>query len=304
MDYAAVHERRTTGDSAAQCFPGDRHAVQVQKILQFHEQRTHAARCVEILHVVAAGRFEIQQNGCFVGQAIQALERYADAATAGNRGQMNDRVGRAADREQHAQCVLDRLVRNDLRRPRTFGPDHFHRAHARGFGRAYAVSVHCGDRRRVGKGHTQCLGDAGHGARRSHHRARAGGGGEVALDFVYALVADFAGAKLCPESAAIGAGAQAFAPVGHCHHRPGHKLDCRHVGGGCAHQLRRHRLVAAADQHHRIHRLRPYHFLNVHGHEVAEHEAGRAEEYLAQRNGRKIDRQPASPEYSALDRLG
>ena len=59
------------------------------------------------------------------------------------------------------------------------------------------------------------------------------------------------------------------------HHRPGDELHRRQIRGSRAHQLRRHGLVAAADQHDRVHRLRADHLLDVHGHQVAEHQAGR-----------------------------
>ena len=91
------------------------------------------------------------------------------------------------------------------------------------------------------------------------------------------------------------------------HHRPGDELDRRHVGRGGAHELGRHRLVAAADQHDRVHRLGADHLLDVHRHEVAEHHAGRIEEDLAQRDRRELDRQAAGGEHAALhglDQLG
>jgi hypothetical protein len=52
----------------------------------------------------------------------------------------------------------------------------------------------------------------------------------------------------CPEAPAIGAGAQPLAAMpARGHHRPGDEPDRRPVGRDRAHQLRRHRLVAAAD---------------------------------------------------------
>ena len=59
------------------------------------------------------------------------------------------------------------------------------------------------------------------------------------------------------------AGAEAFAAVGHRHHRAGQELHRRHVGRRRAHELGRHRLVAAADQHDGVHRLRADHLLDV-----------------------------------------
>ena len=88
------------------------------------------------------------------------------------------------------------------------------------------------------------------------------------------------------------------------HHRARHELDRRTAGRRRAHQLRGHGLVAAADQHHRIHRLGADHLLHVHRHQVAEHHAGRVEEHLAQRDGRELARQAAGGQHAARHRLG
>ena len=86
------------------------------------------------------------------------------------------------------------------------------------------------------------------------------------------------------------------------HHRAGDQRDGGPIGGHRAHQLRRHGLVAAAHQHHRIHRLRADHFLGVDGHQVAVFQAGRCEEHFAQRNGREFQRQRAGREHAAFHR--
>ena len=71
------------------------------------------------------------------------------------------------------------------------------------------------------------------------------------------------GAIGSPVAAAIGAGGQALALERRRQHRAGDQLHRRDIGRGSAHQLRRHRLVAAADQHRRIHRLGRQHRLGV-----------------------------------------
>ena len=109
--------------------------------------------------------------------------------------------------------------------------------------------------------------------------------------------------NLRPVAAAVGAGAEPLALVVAGDHRPGHHQDRRHVGARRAHQQRRHRLVAAADQHHRIQRLRADHLLGVHRHQVAQVHAGRIRERLVQRDRRELDRQPAREHDAALHRL-
>ncbi len=118
---------------------------------------------------------------------------------------------------------------------------------------------------------------------------------------------DRAGAVLRPEPPAVGAGAEPLVAVPAGHHRPGHDQDRGLVGRERAHQQRRHGLVAAADQHDRVHRLSADHLLDVHAHQVAEHQAGRVQERLAERDHRELERQAAGREHAAfggLDQLG
>ena len=73
------------------------------------------------------------------------------------------------------------------------------------------------------------------------------------------------------------------------------------AGGG--HQLRRHGLVAAADQHRGIHRLRGQHRLGVERGEVAVVHRGREQRRLAERHGGEGQRQAAGRQHAALHRL-
>ncbi len=163
--------------------------------------------------------------------------------------------------------------------------------------------MHGGNRCGAGQDHAERFGDAGHGGCRAHHRAGAGGGGEPALDRRHLLGVDVAGAIARPKTAAIGAGAEPLAAMIAGHHRPRDQHDGGTAGGHRTHQLRRHRLVAAAHQHGGVHRLRANHLLGVHRHQVAILEAGRAQKNLAERNRGKLDRQCAGGEHAAFDRL-
>jgi hypothetical protein len=89
----------------------------------------------------------------------------------------------------------------------------------------------------------------------------------------------------------------------HSRRQSGNLDDRRHAGAGRAHQQRRHGLVAAADQHHRVHRLRAHHLLDVDAHQVAHEHGGRIGEGLVDRDGREVDRQPAGQHHAALDGL-
>src|SRR4029077_3257655 len=106
-----------------------------------------------------------------------------------------------------------------------------------------------------------------------------------------------------PEAPTVRARAESLAAIGHRHHRSRQELYGGHVSRGRAHELGRHRLVAAAHQDHRVHRLRADHLLDVDGHEIPEHHAGRVQEYLAEGDRREIDTLPGGREHAALYRL-
>ena len=195
-------------------------AVEMQQILQFAQQRADAAGGEEILHVAVADRLQVHQHRRGVGQFVEPLQRHRHAGAAGDRGQMDDGVGRAADARaaraarSRPTCALT-ILSGVSCEPISLT--------ARGAGRlrrAQAVGVHGRDGGGAGQDHAERLGDAGHGRGGAHHRAGAGGGGELALDLGDFLVVDLAGAVLRPEAAAVGAGAEPLAVMAAGHHRP------------------------------------------------------------------------------------
>ena len=139
--------------------------------------------------------------------------------------------------------------------------------------------------------------------RGAHDGAGAGRDRQPSLDGLDLIGVDRAGAVLRPEAPAVGARPKPLTLVAARRHRPSDELDGGEAGGGRAHQLRRHGLIAAADQHDRVHRLGTDHLLGVHRHEIAVHHAGRVEEHLAERDGRKRPRKRAGRKHPARDRL-
>lgn len=87
------------------------------------------------------------------------------------------------------------------------------------------------------------------------------------------------------------------------HHRPRDQVQDGLIRRDTAHELRGRRLVAAANQHHGVARLRAYHLLRVHAHEVAQIHARRAGKRLMQADGGKVNGQAASELHAALDGL-
>ena len=123
--------------------------------------------------------------------------------------------------------------------------------------------------------HAERFADQRHGARRSHDGTSARGDGKPALDLGNLVAVDFTGAIPAPEAPAIGARAEALALMAAGHHRAGDDEGGWLAGGKRTHQERRHGLVAAAHQHHGIHRLGADHLLHGHGHQVSVDERSR-----------------------------
>ena len=213
---------------------------------------------------------------------------------------MHQRVGRAAQRQQHAHGVLDRLDGEHLRRPHGFNPCASRPAssamRSRSECTAGALAPSSGMKPRVATRQAMVAGGA-------HHAAGAGGHRQRILDFVDALLGHITGAVARPVAPAIGAGGQPLALVAIGTHRPRDQHHRRHVGADRGHQLRRHGLVAAADEDHGIHRLGAHHRLGVERHEVAVVHRARREERLAQADGGEGHGQAAGEHDAALHRL-
>ena len=163
--------------------------------------------------------------------------------------------------------------------------------------------MHGRHRRRIGQREAERLDHAGHRARGAHHHAGADRGREPPAHHFDLGLVHLAGAVLRPQAAAVGAGAEHLALVMADHHRAGRHHDRGLVGRDRAHHLRGQRLVAAADHHHGVHRLRAHHLLGVDRHQVAHVHRGRVREALVDRDGGEFHRQPARQHHAALHRL-
>ena len=213
-------------------------------------------------------------------------------------------VGRAADRLQDDERVAKRGRRHQLARLGPAALGHRRRLPAARLGRAQPVGVRRRDDRRVRQRQAHGLDDAGHRARRAHHHAGAGRRREAAVDGV-----DLLGASMRPPRKSLHRRRQSVhAPSVSPRWWPtsigptgtkiaGTSADAAAIicaGNG---------LVAAADQHHGVHRLRADHLLGVHRHQVAQEHAGRVRERLVDRDRRELHRQPARQHHAALDRV-
>ena len=294
--------RRCRVQVFAQRLAVDGQAVEVELVLQLAHHRPRAARLVQVFHEALAGRLEVDQHRRLAAHSVETVEVERIAEPPGHRRDVDDGVGRSANGQQHAQGILEGRRRHDLvRRQALLGQRHGARpAHLRMAQLFRRHRRHGGTAR---QGHAQGLAHTGHSAGRTHHHAGARRRAQLGIGlpqfFFFHLLGPIGG----PEAAAVGTGAQPVAAMAAGHHRPGQQKDGRHIGAGRAHQQRRHRLVAAADQHDGIHRLALDHLLGVDRHLVAQVHAGRMREGLVQRNDRKIHRQTAGQHDAALHRL-
>ena len=64
---------------------------------------------MQVLHVVLSGRLEIDEHRYPSSKRIETVQIDADAASSGNRGYMDQRVGRPAYRMQYGERIGERL---------------------------------------------------------------------------------------------------------------------------------------------------------------------------------------------------
>ena len=281
---------------------GDGLRGEVERRAHALEERADAAGGEEVLHVALARRLQVDEHRRLVGEAVEVVEVEPQPEPSRHGGKMHDGVGRARDREQRPDRVVDAPLSDDpVDRPSR--ADEVDGGAAGGLGGAQPVGVHGRDRRRAGQHQAEHLDQDRHRRRRAHHGAGALGRREPALDGLDLVRIDAAGAVFRPEAPAVGAGAQPLAAVARGHHRPGGEHDRRLAGRRRAHDERRQGLVAAADEHDRIHRLAADHLLGRHRHEVAVEHAGRRQEHLAERDDGEVERQRAGGKHAAFDGL-
>ena len=89
-------------EAFAQRLAGHGEAIEVQDRLELAQQRAHAASSEEILHIAVADGLEVDQHGRRIGELVELIERNLHACAAGDCREVDDGVGRTAEREQHA----------------------------------------------------------------------------------------------------------------------------------------------------------------------------------------------------------
>jgi hypothetical protein len=164
--------------------------------------------------------------------------------------------------------------------------------------------VHGRDGRRPGELQAERLGHAGHGRGGAHRHAVAGAARHAGLGFRQVRLGEPAGTELLGQLPDRRTGPD-VAPTEFAvqHGSPGNH-DRREVDTRCPHELGRRRLVAPREQHDTVERVGPDRLLDLHGHEVAVQHGGWSHDRLAERHGRKLEREAAGHQDTPFDRLG
>ncbi len=171
-DHVLRVARVDVRDPLAERRAGDVARIQVEQVAQLVEQARHAAGPVEVLHVVPARRLQVDEHRHLAAERVDFVEVDRDPEPSRGRGEMDQAVGRAADRLQDDKGVAKRRARHDLARRRPAALGHRHRDAPALLGRAQTVGVRRRDARRGRQREAHRLDDARHRARRSHHHAR------------------------------------------------------------------------------------------------------------------------------------
>ena len=87
---------------------------------EFRHHRRHPSRLVQVLHVMRAGGTEFDQVGSAAAHRVELGQRERDARFVGDGGQVQHRVGRAANGHIHGDCVLKSGLGHNVARENVF----------------------------------------------------------------------------------------------------------------------------------------------------------------------------------------
>ena len=168
-----------------------------------------------------SGGLEVEQYRDLASQPIESIDVEFDSGATSHGCQVNQPIGRSADRLQDGHRVAHRRFGDQVAWPRRTADCHFGSTLAAGLGYTAAVCMGC--RRSSAHWHCQAkrLDEAGHGACCSHYPASAHRWNQAAADQIDLSFVDHAGAILGPQSPAVCTGAKHFAPMMTHRHWPG-----------------------------------------------------------------------------------
>ena len=279
----------------------DRQGVGVEQGQELLEDRGEAAGVEKIFHEVLPRGPQIHEEGCRARQLVEAGERQRDAGAPGEGDQVDDRVGRAADRHVAADRVVEGFRRQDLGGPRPARLRQLDGPPTAEFGERQAPGVGRRDRGVTGERHAKGFSHRGHRGRRPHDHAVAGRAREARLDLAELLVGEPARPPLGPEPAGVGARAELIGAPLAAEHGAAGDHDGGEIGGGGAHEHGGRGLVAPREEHDRVERIGAQALLDVHRHEIPEHHRRGLHQDFAERDGRELEGEAPSAPHAPLD---
>ena len=96
-----------------------RNRIAMDHVRQFANHRRNAACVVEIFHQKLARRLDVHQQRQIMTHAVEIVQRKRHAHATRDRQHVQHEVARPADRRVHANRILERFARQDLRNLRS-----------------------------------------------------------------------------------------------------------------------------------------------------------------------------------------
>ena len=227
----------------AEGLAGDGHDIEVEHRLDLLHDARHAARIVEELRRPLTCGANVEQVVGATVQAIEVVGGHLDAKLAGNRGDMQQRVGGARNGTVDHNEVLEGPLGHDVARAQVvFGEPHGLTA---GLARKLTqIGAGCGQQGRAGEHKAQGLGGNLHGRRGAHKRAGTAAGACVVLGKLKLLARDLAALVAGRNRAELFQGQQ----IGTGIHDTAGNDDGGDVDAAHGHEVRRQALIAAGDK--------------------------------------------------------
>ena len=231
------------------------------------------------------------------------IEIQGDAGTACHRDQMHDGVRRPAKRHGDSNRVVEGRRRQQIPRLHVV-PDELDDAAACGCGHSAVRGIRGGDRRSARQCQTQGFGRSGHRRCSPHRHTGAVRTSDAVFDASPGAVVDGAGTPLGPVLPDVAAAGQRLPFVVAAKHRAGRHEDRGKIHCRRTHDQAGHGLVAAAEQHHAIDRIRPQQLLGLHRQEIPIEHRRRLHQRFTERDNRHFDREPTRLPDTSLYLLG
>ena len=215
-----------------------------------HDDR-HAAYGVEVDEWARAGGLQLHEMGRARTRRVPVVHRDGVPRRLGDGGQVEHRVGGAAECHVAFHGIVDRRRRHEVAEVDAV-LEQLHDLHARMLGEAKALGVHGGNGAVAGKGDAERLAQAVHGVRGEHTRAAAAGrarGVLVVLQLVLAHRASGDLARAVEKRVQIGRGAARATGLMAGKHRAAGDEHGGDVHAKSAQNHTRDDLVAVGDAH-------------------------------------------------------